>query len=336
MELWSYMEHPTPTSSNRDLTEADLQRVQEALAAALAPNTRSAYLSHWEAFQRWAAIRGLPAAPTDPDTVAAHLAELAEKVRPSTLRVRSCAIKAAHQAAGLADPTAAEKVRRALAGLVRQAAAQGRGGSRQAPGLTATALAAIRATAGQRQVGRSGRRESAAAAAKRGPVDIALCSVMRDAMLRRSEAAALTWGDIETQEDGSGRLAIRVSKSDPEGRGDVQYLGAEAMQDLAAIRPPGSADADPVFGLSAPHIGRRIKRAAAAAGLGDGFSGHSPRVGMTQDLAAAGAELPGLMRAGRWKTSAMPALYARNQDAGHGVVAQYYAMRDPADREPKP
>ena len=331
------MEHPTPTGSDSHaLTEADLQRVQEALAAALSPNTRRAYLSHWEAFRSWATGRGLTAAPADPDAVAAHLAELAETARPSTLRVRSCAIKAAHKTAGLADPTADRKVRGTLAGLVRQAVARGLGGSRQAPGLTATALAAIRATAGQRRSGRSGRRESAAKAAKRGLIDIALCSVMRDALLRRSEAAALTWGDIETREDDSGCLAIRVSKSDPEGRGSVQYLGAEAMRDLAAIRPPEAALTDPVFGLSASQIGRRIKRAAAAAGLGDSFSGHSPRVGMVQDLVAAGAELPGLMHAGRWKTSAMPALYTRNQAAGRGVVAQYYAQRHSADRDPQP
>ncbi len=325
------MKHQNPNGPNRRTkTEADLRRVQEALAAALSPNTRRAYLSHWEAFQKWAAGRGLPFAPATPDTVATHLAELAETARPSTLRVRSCAIKAAHKTAGLADPTTDTRVRGTLAGLARQAAARGLGGSRQAPGLTATALAAIRGTAGQRRSGGSGRRESAAAAAKRGLVDIALCSVMRDALLRRSEAAALTWGDIETQVNGSGCLAIRVSKSDPEGCGSVQYLGAEAMLDLAAIRPPEAALADPVFGLSASQIGRRIKRAAAAAGLGDGFSGHSPRVGMVQDLVAAGAELPGLMHAGRWKTSAMPALYARKQAAGRSVVAQYYASRDSA------
>ena len=34
------------------------------------------------------------------------------------------------------------------------------------------------------------------------------------------------------------------------------------------------------------------------AGLGEGFSAHSLRVGMDQDLSAAGAELPELMIAG--------------------------------------
>ena len=35
------------------------------------------------------------------------------------------------------------------------------------------------------------------------------------------------------------------------------------------------------------------------AGLSEGFSAQSPRVGMAHDLSAAGAELPELMTAGR-------------------------------------
>ena len=74
-----------------------------------------------------------------------------------------------------------------------------------------------------------------------------------------------------------------------------------AVEALLAIRPE-DAVTDPagsVFGLSASQISRRIKAAGRMAGLGDGFSAHSPRVGMAQDLSAAGAELPELMTAGR-------------------------------------
>ena len=68
---------------------------------------------------------------------------------------------------------------------------------------------------------------------------------------------------------------------------------------------------------------------ALPAGLEDGaaFSGHYPRVGMARDLAASGTELPALMQAGRWKSARMPALYTRNEAAGRGAVAQYYARR---------
>ena len=64
--------------------------------------------------------------------------------------------------------------------------------------------------------------------------------------------------------------------------------------------------------------------AAKAAGLGQGFTGHSGRVGMAQDLAATGTELPALMTAGRWENSKMPARYTERQAAGRDAVAKYY------------
>ena len=77
-----------------------------------------------------------------------------------------------------------------------------------------------------------------------------------------------------------------------------------------------------VFGLSASQISRRIKAATKMAGLGEGFSAHSPRVGMAQDLSA--AELPELMTAGRWGSPTMPARYTEAQTVGRGAVARYY------------
>ena len=71
-------------------------------------------------------------------------------------------------------------------------------------------------------------------------------------------------------------------------------------------------------------LSRRVKAATKMAGLGDGFSAHSPRVGMAQNPSAAGAELPEPMTAGRWESPTMPARYTQAQAAGKGVVAQYY------------
>ena len=99
-------------------------------------------------------------------------------------------------------------------------------------------------------------------------------------------------------------LQVRRSKTDPEGV--VLYIGREAAEALRAIRPVVLLLLDPnvpVFGLSARQIGRRVK----AAGLGEGFTGHSGRVGMAQDLVRNGVELLALMSAGRWKSARMPA-----------------------------
>ena len=61
------------------------------------------------------------------------------------------------------------------------------------------------------------------------------------------------------------------------------------------------------------------------AGLGDGFTGHSGRVGMAKDLRAAGAEMPELMDVGRWDSTQMVARYTQEEQAAKGVIAKYYA-----------
>ena len=303
----------------------DQERVRRALSASLAASTRYAYLGHWRAFEEWAASRNYSGAPAKPETVAAHLADIGRAASASTLRVRRAAIGAAHRAAKLPDPTASEVVKRALGGLVRQIG----NSQRQATPLTAGALDKIRATAcPQRSGGQARRRrESVETAQRRGLVDIAICSVMRDALLRRGEAAALTWADITVEADGSGRLTVRRAKNDQDSRGAIVFVGKQAVEDLATIKPSKPEPGDRVFQISGSQISGRIAAAARAAGLGGSFSGHSPRIGMAQDLAAHGISLPELMQAGRWADSSMPARYIRRQIAARGGVAKYYGAQ---------
>ena len=133
---------------------------------------------------------------------------------------------------------------------------------------------------------------------------------------------------MELRDNGSRLLEVRQSKTDPDGKGVVLYIGNEADEALRAIRPVEELlDRNaPIFGLSAKQIGRRVKAAAKAAGLGEGYTGHSGRVGMVQDLANTGTELPALMTAGRWKNSKMPARYTERETAARrpGAVAKYY------------
>ena len=278
-------------------------------------------------FVAWMKARGhghpLPATP---ELVAAFLTELAEEGKSvATLRLTKSALATVHRSTGHQDPTDNEGVKKVMAGIAR---VNGRP-QRQAKPLTETALAAVKATAEipRRHRGRAVRAENAWDARRRGQVDVALLSVLRDGLLRRSEASALQWGDVELQDDGSARIHVRRSKTDPEREGAVLYIGPDAAAALVAIMPERFAVVDPstlVFGLSASQIGRRVNAAAKAAGLGEGFTGHSGRVGMAQDLAAAGVELPALMNAGRWKSSKMPARYTEGQAAGRGEVARYY------------
>ena len=118
---------------------------------------------------------------------------------------------------------------------------------RQANPLTAEALAAVRATAtGRRFLGGAGKRqESQAKAERRGRMDLALLSVLRDGLLRRSEAAELRWKDVEFRDDGAALLRIPQSKTDQEAKGTGLYIGCAAADALQAITPAGETP-DPI------------------------------------------------------------------------------------------
>ena len=307
------------------LVAEDVGRVQEALESSRSPATRRAYASQWRMFTTWTEARGLSNLPAEPSVAAAYLTERAGSgVAVATVQLSRAAIAAAHSGANLEDPCAHPGVRRTMSGLSRMFGKP----PLQASPLTSDVAAAIRATARRPRRLPSGRMESESTAERRGLVDIALVSVMRDALLRRSEASALVWNDVERMADGTGRLTVRRSKTDQTSEGKMLYLSAASMADLEAVRPDGNDHGHrAVFGLSSSQIGRRIARSCEAAGFPGAYSGHSPRVGMAQDLAANGAELPALMEAGRWESPTMPARYTRSQAAERGAVAKYYARR---------
>ncbi len=311
-----------PTDGDR-LTEDDRAHLSSVLGHEVSENTRRNYDSQWRRFRGWAREKGIRTLPADPLQVAAYLAERMERHghKPATLQTAAAAIGFMHRDEGLPDPCESADVRNTLRSARRKAGME----QRQAEGLTDEALDAIVATACLRRRWSDGRTESAEAAERRGVRDIAIVRVMRDALLRVSEAAELQWEDVE-EEDGTGRLLIRRSKTDPEGEGAVAFLSAPTVDSLRAIRA-GAPDDGRVFGLSAGSISRRIGQAAYAAGLGEGFSGHSPRVGMARDLARTGTALTRLMTAGRWRSPRMPALYTRNETVARGAVAHYYGSR---------
>ena len=304
-----------------NVSEDARRRITDALDQSLAPTTRANYRAQWKQWEEFATENGYPVFPADPVHVADWITQRAADGRkPGTIRMGLAAISAAHRQANLPSPTEDAGVRASMRGITRIA---GRA-QKQAAGLTAASLAAIRATACVPRIGRGGSLETAHTAEARGQIDIALISLMRDGMLRRSETESLTWGDLVKESDGTGRLTVARSKTDPEGEGAVLFVSGPTMEALRAIRPAEANVDESLFGLSDEQIARRVTSAAAAAGLGEGFTGHSARVGMAQDLARAGTELPALMTAGRWQSPTMPARYTRAEQAGRGAIARFY------------
>ena len=178
-------------------------------------NTRRVYQTAWHLFCEWTLLTGRQSMPAEPQTVALYLGHLAAdgKAIASIAQARD-AISHAHAAQGIPkgdNPARHPIVAETIKGWRNQALAP-----RQVDALTADALARIRETARLPRRGRGSRTETTAMAQARGTVDLAIIGVMADAGLRWSEAAALTWSDIEsgpTAQPASPSARARTSRS---------------------------------------------------------------------------------------------------------------------------
>ena len=253
-----------------------------------ADSTKRWYISAMANWAEWAIANGCPLLPARTPHLALYFVLRArEGYRPRSLKSYATAISAYHRMLGLGQPVT-PRLRNLLRGLMNKYGDT----LTQTPGLREKHLRALRKSAVRPRQGRS-----PAEAERMHRADIALISLMRDALLRRNEAAALLWNDIEEAPDGAGLVTIRRSKSDPFGEGAVLYLSRETMTDLNAIRDGAGPDGS-VFGLSGDMIHDHIRQVMKSAGLGGSFGGHSPRRGMAQDLLNSGASVEELMEGG--------------------------------------
>ena len=304
------------------LSEEERRRIDKVRSHSKAENTRAAYTEWWNRFQRWLEGRGDDTAlPIDAELVALYLEEHKGHYKVNTLEIVKKAIRHAHLSAGFDTPTEEKVVVEVMGGLKREKKGEG---VVQAEPLTREGLARIIATArNRRKAGRG--KENKERARIRGNRDIALAHVQFDGMLRPDELVELHWGDIEYNPDGkSGVAFIRHSKTDQEGEGAVQWLSPGAMAALEAIRPDNAAPSDEIFPFDTRMVRLHINRAGIEAGLGDGLSGHSARVGMLQELVQADISEVAIVKDGRWSGFEMISYYSRKLAPSKGAVAQWY------------
>ena len=169
--------------------------------------------------------------------------------------------------------------------------------------------------------------------------DRAMLALAYTAMLRRSELVALQYSDILWEfGDGSGAVRIARSKSDQQALGQSRHVApfvAEAIQRWvthAGIRNGplfrglyrnGRLRATAISASEVPILFRRLYgRLGLSAALTRGISGHSARIGGAQCLLIAGASLVGIMNAGGWTSTTMPALYTRDLNPSEGAMAR--------------
>ena len=160
--------------------------------------------------------------------------------------------------------------------------------------------------------------------------DAAMVRLMSDCLLRISEVVAVNFDDLKDK-----TLTLKSSKTDQEGAGESLYVCDATRNVLKYYRERGDIESGAVFRhirrgghiqrkRLTPHSARRIiKKRAADAGVEGFISGHSLRVGSAVSLAQAGATVVDMQVAGRWKSSQMPAHYAKAELAERGAIARF-------------
>ena len=324
MFVESRFDPPAPREAFPDPALAEqLGGFVHAARGAFSANTERAVRSDLSIYSSWCAAQGLTALPASPETVAAFIDEMAATRSPATVRRYVASIAAAHRAIGCGTTPRSPLVRLALQRMHR------RKGYRQdqAQGLTWPLRQRLLEAAGDRPIDRRNR---------------ALLAVAYDAMLRRSELAALQVSDLLEHLRGDATLLVRRSKTDSEGRGELLYLARDTVALVRAWLESGGISEGRMFRsvhkggrlgqrLDPSQVPRIFKEMAHQAGLPptlvDALSGHSTRVGAAQDMIAAGIELPAILQAGRWKSTAMVNRYGERLLARNGAAARLARMQ---------
>lgn len=290
---------------------ADLDLAGAFALAEKSPATIRAYKSDAAAFDTWCKAREIQKPlPSSPDLIAAFLAaDATTGSKASTIARRAAAIRYAHRAAGMDDPTQHETVRRVLRGIRRTIGAKP---EQKAP-ATADVLTAMLSHAPRTLTGLR---------------DRALLALGFAGAFRRSELAALNVSDLTFVTDGL-RVAIRRSKTDQEAQGqEIAIPHGRSLKPVEALRAwldAAQITNGPVFRpvsrsgkvrgdvrLTADSIARVVKGYANAAGYdATEFSGHSLRAGFVTTAADYDVSESRIMDVTRHKDSRTVRAYIR-------------------------
>jgi integrase len=238
--------------------------------------------------------------------------------KPATIKRYVATIARVHIAAALLNPCSSEAVRLGLKKMGRETSAR----QNQAHPIGWKDIKEFIESAGE---------------GLRADRERAMLCVAYETLARRGELVALEVPDIDFHPNGTGQALIRRGKSDAEGQGRMAYLSRETVKWLKVWLEHSGTTEGPVFrrligqtqvggSLNPGSIAPIFKRVAQWIGMPAryvaGISGHSTRVGATQDLAALDIDLAAITQAGGWKSTRMPLQYAENIQASRSGMAR--------------
>lgn len=302
----------------------------------ISENTRRSMETAARIFSSWCEKRDLIWLPAAPEAVALFLEEYASGgAKLATVKSRLAGINAVHRARDLPVPGNSQIVREAVKALTRTLGAY----QVQAAPLNGSAIAVVLShiDAEARQIERS--TASGERKFKTAQRDAALTALAYDTFARRSEITGFNVPDVQIDEDGSGTAFITRSKTDQNSEGAHAYISNDTMKRLRSWIDCAELADGPLFTsigpnasgrrLKAEDVARILKRRALAAGLknANGITGHSARVGASQDAVAAGIDILAIQQAGRWKSARMPARYGERLSVKRGAASELAVLQ---------
>jgi integrase len=292
------------------MSEAVLDLVRDSLSE----NTRRAYRLDLAAFEAWGGI-----IPATPETVAAYLADHAERLSVATLVRRIASISKAHEARTVSNPCRSELVRATMRGIKRR---RGCGQDQAKPLLKEDLFQVLDAMGDGVKAAR----------------DRALLLVGFAGGFRRSEIVALDVADLEKVRQGL-IVHLRRSKTDQDGAGRnigipfgrtrfcpvlavERWLEISGITSGAIFRPINRHGQIAPGRLSGDAVSVIVKERAAGAGLDPtGFSGHSLRAGFATSAAQAGVSTFKIRAQTGHASDAMLSRYVRDGELFSGNAA---------------
>ena len=345
-----------PEDVPEGLTLAEMQAVRGQRFDTVRDGTGGVYTKHLKYFEGWFKDRGIDQSLVDTENIDAsrvdthYLQVYLRDMRVTmglSLSSVGCAVAAVRKCLeweGLLDQVDWD----AVAKQVRQYRKQDPYQPAGVDGITRERFEMIEASAWLPRPG-----EWPEKTARRAALDVALIALMRDCLLRRVEAAAVTWGDIKIEKvrvrEPGGRTRLRVfgvltipfGKTDRYGNREVGYVDIQTLAMLEQMAVLCGRDSsllnEKVFGIGEKQVSNRITTACEWAGLSGHYAGHSCRVGMAMDMVMNNTNLVGIMQSGRWRIPKTVMRYIKAIAAGDGAVARLYANLDAAlNREEAP
>ncbi|KHT65333.1 integrase [Photobacterium gaetbulicola] len=276
-----------------------------------ASNTLISFKNDWNNFLAFCITEHIPALPAKPDTVHRYIEQMAKKRKLASLKRYMVTISLIHRCHNLSDPCAKAEIRIAM----KKQQLEKHDDSQNASPFRDEHL--------QQLV------DYFELSTKPKDVrDLAIWTVMFEAMLKRSELAALCVENLYIHSSGLIDLDVSsttISLSSIASKALQRWLMIGMVNDgfvFRRIDRHGNIGDKP---LDHSSIYRVFRRASDELGLGNTslFSGQSPRVGAAQDLSDAGLSIVEIQEQGRWKSPAMPAQYVGNSDRHEKELSKF-------------